>query len=75
MNTDNAQETKSESGPHWDPQIAKIPVSGFIGLVVTVGLMVGFLFVVPQTRLWLFVSLPIEIVVAIILHFVGRGKI
>jgi hypothetical protein len=63
------------SGPHWGPQIAKIPVSGFIGLVITVGLMLGFLFAVPQTRLWLYISVPVGIVVAVVLHFVGRGKI
>ena len=65
----------NDSGPHWGPQIAKIPVSGFIGLVVTIGLMIGFLFAVPQTRLWLYISVPIGIIVAVILHFAGRGKI
>jgi hypothetical protein len=63
------------SGPHWGPQIAKIPVSGAIGLIITVGLMLGFLMAVPETRLWLYISVPVGIGVAVVLHFVGRGKI
>ena len=69
------RETNGPSGHHWGPLIAKIPVSGFIGLVVTTGLIIGFLSAVPETRLWLYISVPVGIIVAVIVHFAGRGKI
>ncbi len=71
----NRKQQSEDSGPSWGPQIAKIPVSGFIGLVVTIGLMIGFLVAVPQTRLWLYISVPIGVAVAVILHFAGRGRL
>jgi hypothetical protein len=58
-----------DSDPHWGPRIDKIPVAGAIGLVITVGIMIGFLAEVPETRLWLFISVPLGILFAVILHF------
>ncbi len=55
--------------PHWGPQIAKIPIKGWIGLVITIGMMIGILAEVPEARLWLFIAVPLGLIFALILHF------
>ncbi len=58
---------------HWGPNISNAyPVKGFIGLVVTVGVIVGLLFALPEARLWVYISIPIGIIVGLILHFARR---
>ncbi len=58
--------------PHWGPRIEKIPIRGGIGAIVAIGLMIGFLADVPETRLWLFVSVPLGLIFGIILYLRHR---
>jgi hypothetical protein len=58
--------------PHWGPRIDKIPINGFIGLVVCIGLMFGFIMEVPAIRLWLFISIPLGILIGFILYLRHR---
>ena len=58
--------------PHRGPRIDKIPISGFIGLVIAVGLGVGLIAEVPITRLWFFISVPIGLIVGTILYLRHR---
>lgn len=60
--------------PHWGPRIDKIPMGGAIGTIIGIGLMIGFLGSVPETRLWLYISVPIGIVVAMLLRWRNRGR-
>jgi len=45
--------------PHWGPRIDKIPIKGWIGAVITIGMMVCIMAGVPQSRLWLFIAVPL----------------
>lgn len=54
--------------PHWGPRIEKIPIRGGIGAIVAIGLMIGFLAEVPATRLWLYISVPLGLIFALILY-------
>ncbi len=68
------QEKKSNSRLHWGPKTQDaFPVKGAIGLIITLGVMLIVLIGVPQARLWLFISVPVGVVVALLLHFV-RGR-
>jgi hypothetical protein len=58
-----------------EPRIDKIYLKGGIGVVIAVGLMIGFLADVPETRLWFYVALPIGLVVAAILMWRHRGQL
>lgn len=58
--------------PHWGPRIEKIPIRGGIGAIIAIGLMIGFLADVPETRLWLFVSVPLGLIFGIILYLHHR---
>lgn len=58
--------------PHWGPRIEKIPIRGGIGAIIAIGLMIGFLADVPETRLWLFVSVPLGLIFGIILYLRHR---
>jgi hypothetical protein len=57
----------------WGPNMSRIPVGGGLGgVLVAVALMVGVLIAVPAARLWLFISVPIGIVVALIMYIARR---
>jgi hypothetical protein len=43
--------------PHWGPRIEKIPIRGGIGAIIAIGLMIGFLADVPETR---FIVMPLR---------------
>ncbi len=43
-----------------------------MGLIITLGVMLIVLIGVPQARLWLFISVPVGVLVALLLHFVRR---
>ncbi len=58
--------------PHWGPRIEKIPIRGTIGAIITIGLMIGFLADVPETRLWLFISVPLGLIFGLILYLRHR---
>ena len=58
--------------PHWGPRIEKIPIRGGIGAIIAIGLMIGFLAEVPETRLWLFISVPLGLILGLILHLRHR---
>ncbi len=58
--------------PHWGPRIEKIPIRGGIGAIIAIGLMIGFLADVPETRLWLFFSVPLGLIFGIILYLRHR---
>ena len=58
--------------PHWGPRIEKIPIRGAIGAIIAIGLMIGFLADVPETRLWLFISVPLGLIFGIILYLRHR---
>lgn len=49
-------------------------MGGAIGTIIGIGLMIGFLGSVPETRLWLYISVPIGIVVAMLLRWRNRGR-
>ena len=55
--------------PHWGPRIDKIPIKGWIGAVITIGMMVCIMAGVPQSRLWLFIAVPLGLIFAVVLHF------
>ncbi len=63
---------RRDSERHWGPNVAKIPIAGGIGIVIGIGLMIGFLGSVPELRLWLFTALPLGIVLGIVIHFLRR---
>ncbi len=68
------QKTEPNSRPHWGPKTQDaFPVKGAIGLIITLGVMLIVLIGVPQARLWLFISVPVGILVALLLRFV-RGR-
>jgi hypothetical protein len=50
----------------------KIPVSGAMGLVFTVGMIVIVLLSLPQARWFLAMSLPVGAVIGIILRMTSR---
>jgi hypothetical protein len=50
-------------------RIDKIPVKGFVGLVITLGVMAMFLISVPATRWLLLFSIPTGVVIALFLRF------
>jgi len=52
-------------------RIDKIPVSGAMGLIFTLGSLVIFL-ALPAVRWFAILSLPVGLAVAAILHFTGR---
>ncbi|HYL95545.1 MAG TPA: hypothetical protein VET69_07045 [Terriglobales bacterium] len=54
--------------PHWGPRIEKIPIRGGIGAIIAIGLMIDFLADVPETRLWLYISVPLGLIFGIILY-------
>ncbi|HJT00052.1 MAG TPA: hypothetical protein VJ756_13255 [Terriglobales bacterium] len=58
--------------PHWGPRIEKIPIRGGIGAIIAMGLMIGFLAEVPETRLWLFISVPLGLIFGTILYLRHR---
>jgi hypothetical protein len=58
--------------PHWGPRIEKIPIRGGIGAIIAIGLMIGFLADVPETRLWLYISVPLGLIFGIILYLRHR---
>jgi len=58
--------------PHWGPRIEKIPIRGGIGAIIAIGLMIGLLADVPETRLWLFVSVPLGLIFGLIFYLRHR---
>ena len=57
----------------WGPNVSRIPVGGGIGgLLVAAALMIGVMIAVPVARLWLFISLPVGILIALVLYLVRR---
>ncbi len=65
------QQQKPNSRLHWGPKTQDaFPVKGAIGLIITFGVMLIVLIGVPQARLWLYISLPFGVIVALLLHFV-----
>jgi len=58
-------------GAHPGIRIDKIPVSGAMGLIFTVGSLVIFL-ALPAVRWFAILSLPVGLAFAAILHFTGR---
>ncbi len=58
---------------HWGPNTTNAyPVKGFIGLVVTVGVIVGLLVALPEARLWVYISVPMGIVFGLVLHYLRK---
>jgi hypothetical protein len=49
-------------------------MGGAIGAVIGVGLMIGLLGSVPETRLWLYVSVPLGLVIAVVLRWRNRRR-
>jgi hypothetical protein len=69
----DVQDKNSNSQLHWGPKSQNaFPVKGTIGLIITVGLIFGVLASVPVARLWIYVSIPVGIMVALVLHFLRR---
>lgn len=53
--------------------MSRIPVGGGIGgMLVAVALMIGVMIAVPAARLWLFISVPVGLVVALIMYLARR---
>ncbi len=52
-----------------DPRIDKIPIKGFIGAVVGIGLMAGFLLEIPAFRWVLLITVPAGIIIGIGLYW------
>jgi hypothetical protein len=55
----------------WGPNMSRISYSGMGGLIFTLASMAIFL-TLPQVRLFFYLSLPLGIAVAVVLHFVRR---
>jgi hypothetical protein len=67
------KEQRPNSPLHWGPKSQNaFPVKGTIGLIITVGIIAGVLGALPAARLWIYISIPLGIVVALVLHFIRR---
>lgn len=62
----------SESEPHWGPRIDKIPIKGFFGLLISIGVLISGLAALPAARLWLYISLPLGVIFGLVLHYLHR---
>lgn len=51
------------------PRINRISFKGGIGLITVVLLMIGFLVEVPATRLWIYIAIPVGVILAIYFHY------
>jgi hypothetical protein len=57
----------------WGPNISRIPAgAGLGGMFIAVLLMIGVMIAVPAARLWLYISVPVGLAVALILYLARR---
>jgi hypothetical protein len=54
--------------------IEKIPVSGVLGAIIGLGIMISILVAIPASRWFLLFSIPAGLAVALILHFVNKPR-
>ena len=47
-------------------------MKGTIGLIITVGVIFGVLASVPEARLWIYISVPLGVIIGLLLHFLRR---
>ena len=67
------QDKKPNPQTHWGPNTRDaFPVKGTIGLIITVGVIFGVLASVPEARLWIYISVPLGVIISLLLHFLRR---
>jgi hypothetical protein len=58
--------------PHPGPRIDKIPIRGWIGLVITIGVLAGFAIEVPPVRWFLALSVALGLLMVMLLRLSRR---
>lgn len=60
--------TNAEEPERAEIQISKIPITGIMGIVFTIGMMAVFFTALPQVRLFLLLALPTGVVIGLGLY-------
>lgn len=68
------RELKTDGQERPEIQMAKIPVTGVIGIVFTIGTMAIFFTALPQVRWFLLLALPLGAVIGFSLHLWHRRR-